>query len=95
MVVLTLIAGVAYFRNKKEEKNDNPDILRFPSGKPVPPDEELLKLGIPELDCMPQRDSYYLSEYIRKRLLKCRTEEERAPWEALHDRINDVCFGQF
>ena len=95
MAVITLTAGVAYLRYKKEEKNDNPDVRRFPSGKPVPPDKELLKLGIPELDCLPQRDSFWLSEYARKKILSCTSEEERLAWEALYDRVNDVCFGQF
>lgn len=96
-VMISLIAVVAYIRHRREEKKETipAGSIKLPSGQMIPNETELLKFGIPELDGMQQRDSYYLSEYVRKRLLKCRTEEERAPWEALYDRINDVCFGQF
>lgn len=94
MVIIALIAGVAYFRYKKE-KNGNSDALRFPSGKPVPKDTHLLKFDIPELNCLSLRDSFWLSEYVRKKILVCTSEEERLAWEDLYDRINDVCFGQF
>ncbi len=93
VAIITLIAGVAYFRYKKE-KNGNPDILRFPSGKPVPPDEELLKLGTPELDCMQRRDTYWLLDYSRKKILSGSTEEETLPWHALYERIEKICINQ-